>query len=396
MNKPDPATQRLPDTDLSNWRLSPHSQWAFQHVRQLIPTASINACRGFSPLTQATSDVPDSLLLSLPGNEQSGIGLAAFLSQCQTDSMVILHRGKKVWQWSSPHNDMRKPHIVFSISKSITALLTGVLVGQGIIDVSRPVSYYLPGTLASAYSDCTVQHLLDMTVALAFKEDYLNPDGDYYRYRNATCWNPIDQNQPGPTLEKFLYGLTKAEFEHGEKFNYKSPNSDLLGLLLERTAGVPYAELLSDLLWKPLGAETNGYVTVDRAMTARAAGGVCVTADDLARLGQLVLDDGAVNGKSLVPESWIHDTVTGGDSAVWKNGDHVTLLPNGRYRNKWYQIGNTDRCFSGIGIHGQWLYINPTSSVVIVRLSSQSEPLDDNLDHELLAVFEQLSQAFNA
>ncbi len=168
----------------------------------------------------------------------------------------------------------------------------------------------------------------------------------------------------------------------------------MLGLILERATGVQYAELLSTVLWQQMGASTDGYVTVDRASVARAAGGICITIADLARFSQLVMDNGSLSGRMVIPESWIHDTATGGSRDAWMKGNFKTLLLNGCYRNKWYQIRNQDRCIAAIGIHGQWLYLNPATRVVIAKLSSQSEPVNEKLDTSLLSIFEQISHAF--
>lgn len=374
-------------TDLSNWRESPYNQWAFHHVQEVVPCATIDG----SAIARSFGVGVDANL-----NEyqlDSGESLNALLLRASTDSMVVLHRGQKVWQWQAQHCDISRPHIVFSVSKSITAMLAGIVADMGLLDFSKVVSHYLPAAKDSGYGDCTVQQVLDMTVALAFREDYLNPDGDYNRYRDATGWNPVDQTGNQETLEPLLYSLGKADYEHGEMFNYKSPNSDLIGLLLERVTGVCYADLLSQLLWQPMGAEHDGCVTVDRAFLARGAGGICIHIDDLARVGQLMLDRGAVNGQQVISESWISDTLTAGNPEAWARGDFIELLPNGAYRNKWYQVGDADRCFIALGIHGQWLYVNPTTEVVIVKLSSQPLPVDDTLDMTLLGAFGKLTRA---
>ena len=129
-------------------------------------------------------------------------------------------------------------------------------------------------------------------------------------------------------------------------------------------------------------------------MLARGAGGICVTVDDLAKFGQLVLNGGAMGARDIIPANWIHDTLTRGSRTAWRKGDFGTMLPSGRYRNQWYQIGNREQCYMALGIHGQWLYINPDSSMVIAKLSSQPEPVDDNLDRRVLDVFADLSKVF--
>ena len=375
--------------NLANWRTAPHSQWAFQNVRQLIPTANIRSAQSTQPFTDGDSSLLDTKCFACA----DGKSLETILSESYADSLVVLHQGKRTWQWQASHCDVNQPHIVFSVSKSITAMLAGILIDQGLLDTTKPILHYLSGVKGSAYEDCSLQQLLDMQVALGFEEAYLEPTGDYRRYRDATGWNPVDQNNPGPDLEAFLYGLKKTESSHGEVFVYNSPNSDLLGLLIERTAGVSFAELLSSLIWQPMGSEIDGYVTVDRMMLGRGAGGICVTVDDLARFGQLVIDQGAAANRQIVSESWIANTVTQGSRSAWQKGDFVGLLPNGCYRNQWYQVGDADKSLMALGIHGQWLYINPTAEVVIAKMASQPEPVDDRLDVQTLQVFAELCQA---
>lgn len=376
-------------TNLANWRTAPYNQWGFQNVRQLIPTANINSAKSSQSFSDGDPSVLDSKQFACVGEQK----LETILSESYTDSLVVLQQGKRVWQWQAKHSNIAQPHIVFSVSKSITAMLVGILVDQGILDTAKPILHYLPGVKGSAYADCSLQQLLDMQVALGFEESYLEPTGDYRRYRDATSWNPVDQNNPGPDLETFLYSLKKSDANHGEVFVYNSPNSDLLGLLIERTVGVAFADLLSDLIWQPMRAETDGYTTVDRMMLGRGAGGICVTVDDLARFGQLILDRGAVAGKQIISESWIDDTSTQGSRSAWQKGDFVDLLPNGGYRNQWYQVGDEDNSIMALGIHGQWLFVNPTAEVVIAKMASQPEPVDDRLDVQTLRVFTELCQA---
>ena len=376
---------------LDNWRQAPYSRWAFQNVRELIPSAAVFAAKKAAPLPRA----PSTVIAGLRFPQDHDATLETLLEQSHSDSLVLLYQGRKVWQWNAAHCDIERPHILFSISKSITGMLAGILVEQGVIEVDKTVLHYLPGMKGSAYEDCTVQQVLDMSVALAFEESYLNEDGDYRRYRDATGWNPVDQTRPGVALEHFLTGLRKANFSHGDMFNYRSPNADLLGLLLERAAGMAYADLVSSLIWRPMGAETDGYVTVDRVGQARAAGGICATVDDLARFGLLVLNRGvAHDGQRVIPENWISDTLTRGDRRAWQQGEYQRLLPQGGYRNQWYQVGDREQCFMARGIHGQWLYVNPATSVVIARLASQPLPVDERLDLRLLDLFARLSSAF--
>jgi len=227
---------------------------------------------------------------------------------------------------------------------------------------------------------------------VSFDEAYLNQDGDYARYRRATLWNPAVEGRAAETLFAFLMTLKKDAHPHGGAHFYASPNSDLLGILVERASGERYADLMSRRLWKPLGARNHASVTVDAAGSARAAGGISMTARDLARIGEMLRLGGQVQGHQIVPKAWFTDMLTQGDHQSWVDGD-PNFLPNGRYRSQWYQSGEADGAFCAIGIHGQWLYVDPSTETVIVKLSSQPNPLDDEMKQDNFAFFRALSAA---
>jgi CubicO group peptidase (beta-lactamase class C family) len=252
----------------------------------------------------------------------------------------------------------------------------------------------VPEAANSAYGDCTVRHVLDMTVDLAFVENYLDTTGDFARYRAATGWNPVDNPALATDLRSFVVTLQRDANPHGAKFHYASPNSDMLGWILERAGGMPYARLLTELIWRRLCAEADAHVTVDRLGAARAAGGICVTLRDLARFGEMVRNLGRVGTEQIVPRGWIEDILRNGDQRPWLATETAArFLPAGRYRSQWYMIGNDSGAHCAIGIHGQWIYIDPKAEIVITKLSSQPMPLDDATDHLLLAAFAAIAAA---
>jgi CubicO group peptidase (beta-lactamase class C family) len=167
----------------------------------------------------------------------------------------------------------------------------------------------------------------------------------------------------------------------------------MLGWILERAGGVPYAQLLSDLIWRKMGAEADAHVTVDKLGAARAAGGVCVTLRDLARFGELMRNHGSANGQQIVPRGWVTDILQNGDQGPWlANEGSAKFLPAGRYRSQWYMTGNDSAAYCAIGIHGQWIYVDPKAEMVIAKVSSQPLPLDDGTDRLLLAAFDAIAR----
>lgn len=372
------------EVSLANWRTAPYSRWAFQNVGEIVPSAWIAAEPGYAPEGAQDADALLRENVVLSGGTQT---VEAFLQRSSADALSIMKGGRFVADWSAPHMDIGARHIVFSVSKSLTAILAGILEGDGLLDPAAPVVAYVPEMKGSAYGDCTVRHVLDMTVAVDIEESYLDPDSAYGRYRKATLWNPGGGTE---SLLEFLATLPRLDEPHGEIFRYRSPNSDLLGLIAERAGGRRFPELMSEKLWRPLGARKDAAVTVDMEGTSRTAGGISVTARDLARVGEMMRQGGMANGCRIVPEAWVLDTVaTGGDASAWQRGTMAFLFPGGRYRNKWYQTG--DGAYCCIGIHGQWLFVEPRHEVVIVKLSSQPEPVDDPLDQDCIAFFRQVA-----
>jgi hypothetical protein len=375
---------------LANWRLAPFSRWAFHNVRQILPTAAIQ--RGSSPA--ALGRDPHAVeRVGFHGPDGTEWTVGRMLAATYTDGFLVLQRGRVVAETYAAGQRPGTPHIVFSVSKSVTGSVAGVLAGRGQLDPDAPVISYIPEAAGSAYGDCTVRHVLDMTVGIDFVEDYLDPHGDFARYRVATAWNPVPPDGAALDLRGFLVTLKRDAHPHGQVYHYVSPNSDLLGWILERASGLPYAELISEALWRPMGAEFDAYVTVDRLGAPRSAGGVCVTLRDLARFGELMRLGGGMEGRRVVPKSWVDDILANGDPEAWRRGDGTRFLPKGKYRSQWYVTGNAHGTYCAIGIHGQWVYVDPEAEVVIAKQSSQPMPLDEAADNLTMAGFDALARA---
>ena len=331
--------------------------------------------------------------IEVAGLDGASWSLQRWLDESSSDALLVAHRGKLVHEWYGDPAIENSPHIVFSVSKSITATLAGVLVEQNKLDPARPVVDYIPELAASCYADASVQQVLDMTISMDFEEDYLATTGKFVEYRTATGWHPCEVDTIDQNLHDFLCSLERGKGDHGARFEYKSPNSDLLGWLLERAAGERLASLFTKYLWQPMGAEANAYITVDRKGNPRSAGGICVYPRDLLRFAELVRNRGRVDGRQVIPAAWIEDCSDGGSLQTWRLGESAKEFPAGSYRNKWYQTGNEHRAMLAIGIHSQWIYINPVTEVSIVKLSSQDEPLRYDLDAINLQAFTRISSA---
>ena len=343
---------------LTNWRTSPFNHWAFHHVREIVPSADIardrHAVRHLSPQ---------------PLEDLRQLALEAFLQESDNDGMAILHRGRLVFERYGNGMTEETPHILMSVSKSMLGLLAGVLVGRKLLDPERQVTDYLPEVAGTAYKGASLRQLLDMRTGIAFDEDYLAKSGPIVEYRKATGWNPPAAGDRPSDLRSYYSQLKDASGPHNGPLHYISPNTDLLGWVIERAAGARYAELMSEHLWRAIGAEHNAYITVDRLGAPRAAGGMCVTLRDLARVGQYMIQQ---------PSPWIDDIESKGDPKAWAAGDLAAYFPKLplRYRSQWYVLEGEAPLLFGYGIHGQFLFVDRRNQVVVAKLSSQALPID--------------------
>jgi hypothetical protein len=366
-----PAPDRL--VTLANWRKPPFSAWGFRNVRRLIPTANIASSGHAVALETSLEEVGD---VGFTGHDGNPTIVSRALGATDTDAFVMLRRGRIATEWYGNGMSATTPHIVFSVSKSICGTLGGILADRGLLDPDDRVIDYIPELASSVYAGCTIRHLLDMAVGIAFNEDYEDPKGDVVRYRHAAGWDPLPADEAPIDLRSFLGQQKPDGARHGELFHYVSTNTDVLGWVYERACDQPYADILSKYLWAPLGAERDAYITVDGRDAMRAAGGICVTPRDLARFGEMIRRRGIAGGQQVVPGGWIDDISARGDPEAWARSEMAEIFPKASYRSQWYRIDRDRGVLVAFGIHGQFIYIHPQAEIVIVRMASEATPLD--------------------
>ena len=365
---------------LANWRKAPYCHWAFHHVREIIPSAKIS------------NDPTDVWELESGAIDTSSLGLDDAMVKTDSDAVVVLHKDKLVHETYRNGMTWQDPHILMSVSKSMLGLVAGTLVERGELAENDLVTKYVPELANTAYAGAKVRDLLDMRAGILFEEDYLATDGPIIDYRFAANWNPVPKDYVASDLRSFMSLLTRSDGPHGGRFHYVSPNTDLLAWVFERATGIRYAELVSERLWRPLGAEAAGYITVDRIGGARAAGGKCMLARDLARVGMMMANGGKRDGKQVVPASWLEDIIKNGDPQAWKDGDFYNKMGQREihYRSKWYIQRDSEPLIFGVGIHGQFLFVDPAKNLSVAWFASRNSPLDTLSFEKTLATIEKM------
>ena len=302
---------------------------------------------------------------------------------------------------------------IFSVTKTVTSLLCGIALKDGYIkSLSDPVTDYVP-ELKDAdpkFAQLKIEHLLDMTAGLKFNENY--------------SWNPfskIAKLYMGNNTLKVLQSL-KFINTPGESFSYDSATTAILGVVIERATGKPYAQYLSEKVWQPLGMERDALIGLDskKSYTAKSFAGLTTNVRDLAKIGRLFLENGVCDGEKIVDPTFIQRCFSTYISGISGKGQ-------GRYSYSWYwgvadeENGkrkffdtleelevyykyhpdkSINRIFKnpnngyfavlhnggfwGFGLYGQVLYVNPSKNMIAVYLGA-----DRLKDFNIL--FEQLS-----
>jgi len=378
----------------SSW-MFPNTRWSFSHQRELSPTANI--WRGTGPVHAFQKALRDDLD-DIPFTTMDGRALTwqQSLAENYTDGILVLHKGKIIYERYLGALQPHLPHVAMSITKSFTGLLAAMLQHEGVIDPSDPVLHYLPEMKGTAYADATVHQVMDMTIGVKYSELYTDPHAEIWQYAVAGNAKATPKNYTGPdTIVGFLQTL-KKEGNHGEAFAYKTCNSEVLGWIVQRATGMHLAELISMLLWQKLGVEENAYIVVDKVGMPMCGGGLSLTLRDLARFAEMMRHGGAFNGQQIVPEAVVADIARGADRDHFaKSG--IETLKGWSYRHQWWVSHNNLGVYAARGIHGQAAWIAPGADLVISRFGSHPTAANGNgpLDHVSLPAFAALAAHLN-
>ena len=375
---PPPKTRTVRFDDGSYFRY-PAMRWSVCNFRQLMPT--VNVSRGLDapePLPRAMRDDIDEMLFT-PISGARSMTWAESLAANYTDGILVLHKGYIVYERYFGVLEEDGQHGAMSVTKSFVGTLGAMLVAESVIDASKRVDEYVPELAQSAFGDATVQQVLDMTTGLRFSEDYADPNAEVWAHAHAGNPLPKPEGYTGPrSYYEFLQGVPK-QGEHGKAFGYKTVNTDALGWILARVTGRSVADLLSERIWRCLGAEQDAYFTVDSIGTPFAGGGLNTGLRDLARFGEMIRNGGAFNGQQILPKAAIDDIRRGGDRAAFAKAGYK-LLNGWSYRNMWWITHNEHGAFAARGVHGQVIYIDPKAEMVLARFASH--PVASNAQND--------------
>jgi len=363
----------------------PFNEWTFTHMNWLMPTERVT--RGGTHLPLPINEQPLDLTYRFDDHDYS---LAELHRRTFTTAFVVLHRGEIVHEsypgaFAGPRSRMQ----LFSVSKSVTSMLIGIALADGAIgSIKDRVTDYRPDFLGTAYAESTIAELLDMSSGVGDLEVWDVPDSGIKRFEQAVMGG-------GDVAEVIRSAPRTAPA--GERFNYSTFDAQILGWVLEAATGQTMAAYASERLWSHIGADRDAYYWLTRARprTAISAGSFNATARDVARLGLLMARDGVVDGKQIVPRDWVRRS-RGSDLPQLAVG---ALGPSGYdhygYANQWWTLGTSAfNAFTGLGVHGQYLYVDQGADVVIVKCSAWPTQDDPQRDRETIAALRRIADHF--
>jgi CubicO group peptidase (beta-lactamase class C family) len=351
----------------------PFSEWTFTHMNRLMPAEPVRRDGFYVPL--AADPRPLEVTYRFGGRDHR---LADLHRRTFTTAFVVLHRGVVVHEaypgvFAGPRVRMQ----LFSLSKSVLSILAGIALAEGALGgLDDRVVRYRPDFAGTAYDRTVLADLLDMTSGVGDLEAWDVPGSGIKRFERAVVG--------GGDLAAVIRSAPRSA-EAGTRFNYSTFDSQLLGWVLEAATGRSLAAYASERLWSRLGADRDAYywLTRKRPRTAIGAGSLNATARDVARLGLLMTNDGVVAGEQVVPRAWVRRSRADRPAHLAVGALGASGYHHYGYANHWWTLAGGS--FTGVGVHGQYLYVDPAGQVVIVKCSAWPTQDDESRDAETIA-----------
>jgi CubicO group peptidase (beta-lactamase class C family) len=359
-------SDRPTNLTLESFQFGPVNRWTFSHMREIIPTVNIPRDTNRFLMLNNSDDLVADFSVEFQGRKQSidEIAVHQFI-----DGLLIIKDGEIVVENYYGHLTQDRPHLMNSVSKSIVGLVAGKLAAQGVIDLEKPVSHYVPALAKSGYGPDSLQTLLDMRDGSDYTETYADFTTTFRLQDCAIGWTDADYcPKNGPIgLYEFLPTVGREKSKLGT-FSYRSGSTNVIGWVLEAVTKQPLAELISEHIWQPMGAEFDANITVDEGGFVLADHGISATLRDLGRMGLLVLNDGKAFGNEVIPSKFIQDIRGQQGDPKWPYPGLGGYKPY--YRSFWWGEGNPGGDISGYGIHGQFVRVVPEAGLVITMYST--------------------------
>jgi CubicO group peptidase (beta-lactamase class C family) len=356
-----------------NQLYAPFNRWSFQNELQLNRTA--NVWRGDGAVAQL-KNTPRALsqvtYKNMAGTEYS---FEDMVELSYTDGIIVLHHGNVIYERYLNGMQPHSLHAWASGSKSMTGTLAALLASEGMFDLDALITTYIPELGNSGFADATIRQIMDMTTSVGFRDDKTDPIAENWQYGVALGWCEKPKDYQGAESVYEILPLMTKTGEHGYRFTYLTPNTDVLAWLIKRLTQKSLAEVMQERIWSKLGVERDAYWIVDSSTAETAGSGLITTLRDMARFGQMLLQKGFYNGQQILPAVIVEDIENGGDQEAFARGPAAGPGNRGySYHNQWWVTHNDYGAYLAMGYGGQILYIAPAAEMVVAKFSSFPTP----------------------
>ncbi|QIS23865.1 serine hydrolase [Nocardia terpenica] len=321
---------------------------------ELFPSRTVAASADPIPLLTRNLPLPD----TVPWKGKP-VPVEQFADITRTNALLVLRDGALAHEWYRDGFGASTRLSSWSTAKSVVSLLIGQAIDAGKLREDDRVVEVLPHLATGGdYDTITVRDLLDMSSGVDVPENY-----DAYDPLTGTAGMFLTRDLPG-----FVRDHRDLQYRPGSQATYRSVDTELLGLILAEVEGKPLSELLARNLWGPIGAQDDATWNLDReGGTEKAFCCLNATARDYAKIGLLVLHQGQAGDRQVVPARWITRIATPARQAVDGWG----------YSAQWWHPSADGRDFSALGVYGQYIYVDPDTETVIVKLSDYGDQQDE-------------------
>jgi len=306
--------------------------------------------------------------ISLPQNftyKGSLVDVETFLSDTDTSAVLVLQDGEVRFERYMLTGGRDVQWLSMSVAKSFISALIGIAISDGHIDnIDGPITDYVPSLGGSAYDNVAIKDILQMSSGARWNEDYSDPDSDINRFARIFAL--------GGSMDEFAATLTR-ENEPGTFNRYNSTDTQVLGMLLTNATGQSVTDYMIEKLWLPMGTESTAYWLTDSSGMEMVFGGLNATARDYAKLGEMYRLGGRFNGEQIVPANWVAASISPDALHLMPGTDNPASDFELGYGYQWWVPEGDEGEFSAIGVYNQFIYVNPTTNTVIVKLSAYSD-----------------------
>lgn len=314
-----------------------------------------------------TSQPTDLLGITFETTQGETTNLSDFLKATDTDGFLVMHKHEIVTELFPRGMDPSQQHAVASITRNVVATVIAILAKNKQLELDAAAETYVPDLAATGFAGASIQQLLDMRSGVSSSMMSLS-QAMFFEADSS-------ESKPQGTYE-YLQSLSK-EMSHGGKFKYRAADTEVLGCICEKVTGKSISKLISELIWQPIGAESDAQIFTEGKGLPMFSGGFCATLHDMARFGQLWLKGGVVNGQHLLSSEFVHDTRHGNaDAQEAFSGNFFGLLesPGKMYKNQTWNLDHERGTTLMYGANGQIIYIDPPSELMCVVQSNWPGP----------------------